>query len=79
MYGNMYGMKRTTVHLPEELKAALTRTARATGRSEADLIREGIAQVTGNDAPRPRVPLFRGGDPHLAENVDDALKGFGED
>ena len=35
------GMEKTTVYLPDELKRALRRAARSTGRSEADLIREG--------------------------------------
>jgi hypothetical protein len=34
----MYGMKRTTIYLPDELKAALERTAAAEGRSEADVV-----------------------------------------
>ncbi len=32
----MYGMKKTTVYLPDELKAALERAAAAQGRSEAE-------------------------------------------
>lgn len=80
-YGSMYGMKRTTVYLPEELKAALERVARAEGRSEADLIREGVGWVVRErDAPRPRIPLFSSGNPMLQpENLDEAMKGFGED
>ena len=76
----MYGMKRTTVFLPDDLKAALERTARASSRSEADLIREGVRLVTADhSAPRPRIPLFASGDPTLAERVTEALRGFGED
>jgi len=29
-------------------------------------------------AARPKAALFRSGGPHLAENVDEALAGFGE-
>jgi predicted DNA-binding protein len=36
----MYGMKKTTVYLPEDLKSALGRVAAQKGRSEAELIRE---------------------------------------
>ena len=76
----MYVMKRTTVFLPEELKTALERTARATGRSEADLIREGVRLVTSDHAaPPPRLPLFASGDGTLAARVDEELPGFGED
>lgn len=80
MYGTMYGMHRTTVYLPDELKAALQRTAAAQGRSEAEVVRSALAEATAEQAhPRPRLPLFDSGDPLLAERVDEALAaGFGE-
>ncbi|HEY3017672.1 MAG TPA: ribbon-helix-helix protein, CopG family [Gaiellaceae bacterium] len=72
-------MRKTTVYLPDDLKQALARTARATRRTEADLIREGVRRVTGDDvAPDPILPLFASGDPTLSEDVDGALEGFGE-
>ena len=75
----MYGMEKTTVYLPEALKAALERTAQAEQRSEADLIREGIALVVERHVVRePVLPLFQSGQPNLAEHVDEALEGFGE-
>ena len=78
-YGMMYGMDKTTVYLPLELKTALRRASLRSGRSEADLIREGIYLVTAAQEPRkPRIPLFESSDPTLAESVDDALRGFGE-
>ena len=79
-YGTMYGMEKTTVYLPSELKQALGRAAATSGRSEADLIREGVRAVTDSLAhPRPRLPLFESaGDPHLAERIDAALEGFGQ-
>jgi hypothetical protein len=76
----MYGMKKTTVYLPDDLKRSLERAAERSGRSEAALIREGIQTVVAMQSPpRPRIPLFRTGDPTLAERVDEALEGFGED
>jgi hypothetical protein len=30
------------------------------------------------EPPSPRIPLFNSGQPDLAEQVDDALRGFGE-
>ena len=80
MYGSVYSMKKTTVYLPDELKAALERAAAAQGRSEADLIREAVRELTQRlEQPRPRLPLFSSGDPTLAERVDEELKkGFGE-
>ena len=80
MYGNMYGVKKTTVYLPDELKRDLERAAAATGRSEAELIRRGVESIIATEAPpRPRIPLFRSGRPDLAERVDELLEGFGED
>ncbi len=75
----MYGVDKTTVYLPAEMKEALRRAARRRNRSEADLIREGIALVTARDEPRvPRLPLFASDQPDLAERVDEALRGLGE-
>ena len=76
----MYGMKKTTVYLPDTLKASLERMAEEEHRSEADLIRESIAEkVEKRVRPRPRVPLRATGlgDPSLAERTDDLLDGFG--
>ena len=80
MYGIMYGMKRTTVYLPDDLKAALERTAAAEGKSEADVIRRALSVATADEAhPRPTLPLFDSRHPTLAEQVDEALAaGFGE-
>ena len=55
-------MHRTTVYLPDELKAALARTARAEGQTEADLLREGVRLVTERHGrPKPTLPLFQSG------------------
>ena len=79
-YGMMYGMRRTTIYLPDELKAALERTASAQGTSEAEVIRSALVAATREQAyPKPRLPLFDSGDPALAERIDEALaSGFGE-
>ncbi len=73
-------MKKTTVYLSDELKAALERAAEAQGRSEAELIREAVRELTRKqEAPRPRLPLFSSGDPTLAERVEEELaRGFGK-
>ncbi len=78
MYVIMYGMKRTTVYLPDELKNSLESVARAEGRSEAELIREGVKKIVNlHVVQMPRIPLFKSTDPTLAERVDESLKGFG--
>jgi len=76
----MYGMRRTTVYLPDELKLALKRTAEAQGKSEAEVVRHAlIAATAGPSAPPLRIPLFDSGDATLAERVDDELAvGFGD-
>lgn len=72
-------MEKTTVYLSDELKRSLRRAARATGRSEAELIREGIGLVTGTHRiAEPRLPLFESGEPDLAEHAEERLRGFGE-
>jgi len=74
----MYGMTKTTVYLPHDLKRALTRLARQRRCSEAELLREAVSRLAGEaEAPAPRVPLFRSTGPSIAEDVDRALEGFG--
>lgn len=78
-YGTMYGMQKTTVYLPDDLKRALGRCAAARGQSEAEFIREALRAMTAAaPSPRPRLPLFASDVPDLAERVDTALEGFGE-
>lgn len=75
----MYGMNRTTIYLPDDLKRSIERVADARGCSEAELIREALRNFTARaDSPRPRLPLFASGKPDLAEHIDEALEGFGE-
>ncbi len=72
-------MKKTTVYLPDELSEGLKRAADVSGRSAAELIREGVSAVVAAElTPRPRVPLFRSGDATLADRVDELLDGFGD-
>ncbi|MGA9761878.1 MAG: CopG family transcriptional regulator [Gaiellaceae bacterium] len=72
-------MRKTTVYLPDALKARLERVAEENHSSEAEVIREAIDRYTGErERPRPRVPLFGNGKVEPIENLDDALRGFGE-
>lgn len=76
----MYGMKKTTVYLPDELKLSLKRMATEQRRSEAELIREAIQALVGSrPRPRPKLPLTEQGlgDPTIADRVEEALDGFG--
>ncbi len=75
----MYGMQKTTVYIPEDVKRVLGQVAAARGVSEAQLIREAVHALTSQTAPpHPRLPLFKSGKPRLAEGVDKALVGFGD-
>jgi predicted transcriptional regulator len=65
---------KTTVYLPDDLKAAVERDARRLGLSEAEVIRRAIAGAV--QRPRPRVGIIEG-EP-IAERVDELLSGFGE-
>ena len=72
-------MEKTTVYLTEAQKRALEHAARTAGRSEADLIREGVELITARHRTAELVlPLFASDQPDLAEHVDEALEGFGE-
>jgi hypothetical protein len=67
-------MRRTTLYLPDELKAALERTAAAQGTSEAEVVRNALLAATIDQAfPKPRIPLFDSGNMTLAEPVDEEL------
>jgi hypothetical protein len=75
----MYGMEKTTVYIPPELKRALSSVAAERRCSEAELIREALRDITARSTPPcPRLPLFASRKPRLAERVDEALAGFGD-
>jgi len=75
-------MMKTTVYLPEHLKARLERVAEQEHVSEAEVIRLALEEYTTTRArPRPKLPLFEGEGvpPDLAERDEEYLRGFGED
>lgn len=78
-YGIMYGMQKTTVYLPDALKAALSRAAAESGLSEADLIRTGVRlAIEQRTPPAPSVGIFGSGTADASERVDELLAtGFG--
>lgn len=73
-------MKKSTIYLPNELKAGVERIAQAENRSEADVIRDAIARAIGErEAPAPRIPLAPAlGNPDVAERAEELLDGFGK-
>lgn len=68
-------MHKTTLYLPDDLKAAVERRARERGIAEAQVIREAISGAVGR--PSPRAGLFES-DSRMASRVDELLEGFGE-
>lgn len=67
---------KTTVYLDREQTSRLKKAAAAAGRSEADLIREGIDLILLRTprAPRTRAwPAFDSGDPNFAADTDEHL------
>lgn len=73
-------MVKTTVYLPEDLKAAVSRVAAENDLSEAEVIREALRDRVARDrTPRPTIPLFAEGlgDETFSERVDELLSGFG--
>jgi len=75
----MYRVEKIAVYLPHALKRALEQAAQIEGRSQADLIREGISRVTARqEVTEPRLPLFNSRQPDLAARVDELVEGFGE-
>jgi hypothetical protein len=72
-------MNKTTVYLPDELKRSVARMAAASGKSEAEVIRDAIAALArASGRPRPTGGLFASGDPSLSARAEEALAGFGE-
>ena len=71
-------MVKTSVYLDDQQKQDLDRVAQITGRSQADLIRDGISQVIHDHlAKRPKMRA-RFHDPSIVGRTEDLLEGLGE-
>jgi metal-responsive CopG/Arc/MetJ family transcriptional regulator len=74
-------LKKTTVYLPDDLKAKLEAMAKEKKTSEANIIRDAVSTVVEKRVhPKPRLPLpgMKLGDATIAERAGDLLDGFGE-
>jgi plasmid stability protein len=88
MYGMIYGtwkwwtcmgMRKTTVYLDDRVKQRLARAAAEHGRSQAEIIRDGVNLALEQlEPPLPSFGIFDNGDPCISERVDELLEGFGE-
>lgn len=74
-------MRKTSVHLSEELAERLARIAREEGRSQADVLRAAIAQYRPPRSRDRELSLYgcvRGSGSSIADVAeDDLLRGFG--
>jgi Arc/MetJ-type ribon-helix-helix transcriptional regulator len=71
-------MNKTTVYLPDDLKARLERVAAESHQSEAEIIREGVRLALEQHEPaRPQSGIFSSGIAQFSERVDELLEGFG--
>ena len=75
MPGTTYGVRRTTIYLPDDLKRRLEQAARQDRCTEASIVREALEEALRRRDVAPTVPLFSKGwgDPTLAERVDEVL------
>lgn len=70
-------MSKTTLYLPDDLKRALTASARRRSLSEAEVIRQAIATAVAGEDVAPRTGVFTS-DVVMADDVETHLMGFGE-
>jgi hypothetical protein len=66
--------QKTTIYLPDDLKAAVEREARRRGLSEAEVIRQAVAGALRRPRPRPGII---DGEP-IADRAEELLRGFGD-
>ena len=80
-YGTMYGMKRTTVYFPEDLKIRLEAESKRRGISEAELIRGAVDRELRSTEKRGGLFTTLAG-PNASDLTrstrDEWLKGFGD-
>lgn len=76
-YGIMYGMKRTTIYLPEPLKALLEQEASRRGVAEAEIVRQAVDKELRRSAPRAGLVTAPSVEVHGA-NLHEHMEGFGE-
>ena len=77
----MARMHKTTIYLEEGMYSQLRRLAKASGRTQAEIIREAIATYTTQTSqPAARsIGLGASGRGDLSERAEDLLDGMGSD
>lgn len=74
----MYGMKRTTIYLPEEMKARLELEAARRQITEAELVRRAVDNELTRRAPRGGIITGSPRDGITGANLHEHMEGFGE-
>lgn len=75
----MSSMHKTTVYLDEPIYRKVRQLARATGRTQAMVIREALAAYTGSGRRLPSsIGSGRSERGDLSERAEELLDGFGE-
>jgi len=77
----MYGVRRTTIYLPDEMKAAIEREASRRRVSEAEVIRSAVeSDLRRKPTRRIQTPVFPDGlGEEIGTRVDELLEGMGSD
>jgi hypothetical protein len=74
----MYGMHKTTIYLPNDLRERVRNAAIAAGTSDVAVIRDAIDRMVPAMPRRPRIGLYASEDP-ISDRVDELLAdGFGQ-
>jgi predicted transcriptional regulator len=74
----MYGMKRTTIYLPEDLKSRLEAEADRRGVTEAEIVRRAVDRELSRPAPRGGFLMGGPADGITGGNLHEHMEGFGE-
>jgi predicted transcriptional regulator len=74
----MYGVKRTTIYLPEDMKSRLEREAARRQITEAELIRRAVDNELHRRAPRGGIISGGPEDGITGANLHEHMEGFGE-
>lgn len=70
-------MVKTSVYLDDTQKADLEKVVALTGRSQADLIRDGVDQIVSQHLRRRPTMTAQASGPTILDRADELMAGFG--
>ena len=71
-------MMKTSVYLDEKQKHNLEKAAKLTGRSQADLIRDGIEQVLSQHLRTRPMMTAQASGPTVLDRIDELMEGLAD-